>query len=241
MGSGPARLVLANAVLPPFVMAPGEPAQGEGIDIELARMALQAHGVRIDVVLVPWRRVLQMLERGEADFTTTASRLPERDGYLVYSRPYRTQASFVFYTRRGQARPIERPQDLQGREVVTTAGFYMPPELSRLGLRAAPAVRDMPTALKMVAAGRVDAALVGGIGGPWAVAQLGLSGELQPQPLVIHNQNATHMAFSKRKHEQGPWVMRMNEGLQRLLAAGRVAQVEQRYLASASAAVSRKP
>lgn len=221
-------LRLVNASLPPFVVATrGD--RVDGIDIELAHQALAPLHVRIDTQLLPWRRVLQELEQGLADFTTTISRSKERERFLVFSEPYRRRAGFMFFTARTGGPRIARLQDLRGLHLVSAAGFYVPPQLAHAGLASTSRVRDLSTALRMLAAGRVDAALVGDIGGPWAVRELGLRDRLRAQPWRLEVDSPTFMAFSRQRHADGTWVRRMNEGLRRLQRAGRLAELERRY------------
>ena len=80
----PRRLLLVNAPYPPFVMEAGDP-EGEGMDVEIARQALEPAGYELGLQLFPWRRALAMLEQGAADLTTTLSLSGDRQRFLRYS------------------------------------------------------------------------------------------------------------------------------------------------------------
>lgn len=121
----PAAVILENSSYPPYVM-PENQSGGPGIDMEIAMTALEKMGVRTMVKLVPFKRVLAMLEEGQADLTTSLSYRPDRDAYLYWSLPYRTDTNYVFFTRKDSAFQPERIEDLRGRKVGVVRGFVFP-------------------------------------------------------------------------------------------------------------------
>ena len=118
-------LVLVNDPYPPYVMPAGDKI-GPGIDIEIAKEALSRGGYQVEVKLVPFKRVMVMLENGEADFTTTLSFKPERDKFLDWSSSYRDETIYHFYVAKGKTWPATTLADFKGKRLGVTAGFSYP-------------------------------------------------------------------------------------------------------------------
>jgi len=89
----PKEVLLVNDPYPPYVMDDGSKA-GPGIDMEIAVKVLSNLGVKTKIQLVPFKRALAMLESGDADLTTTLSFREDRDAYLLWSAPYRTDTAY---------------------------------------------------------------------------------------------------------------------------------------------------
>jgi ABC-type amino acid transport substrate-binding protein len=226
-------LVLVNSVYPPFVNPAGHP-RGEGIDIEIAREALRRGGAgryRIEVQLLPWKRALYLLEKGLADFTTTAARNPERDRFLDWTVPYRTKVIYRFYSRKEAEVNVRRIDDLARYRLGLSAGFiYPPPVLQQVGENIEQA-KDIATAIKMVLTGRVELVVISNYAGIWEIRELGLADQLQMQPFEFPSEVSASMGFSRaRPNPQA--LAAMKSGLASMLQDGSVARIERKYLAA---------
>ncbi len=131
-----------------------------GIDMEIAMQALDNMGIGTTVRMVPFKRVLAMLKEGQADLTTSLSFRQDRDSYLLWSRTYRTGASYAFFCRKGSAFMPGRLEDLRGRAVGVARGFVFPPTFAD-----DPAIRKVEaphiaSLMHMLLAGRFDALIV---------------------------------------------------------------------------------
>ena len=76
---------------PPYQMGPD--ARRPGIDLDIARAALQAAGYRVTFVKLPWARQLKMLESGALDMALSASKSAEREKYAAWTMPYRPESA----------------------------------------------------------------------------------------------------------------------------------------------------
>lgn len=227
--SGP--LVLANTVYPPLVNPAGH-ASGEGVDIEIAREALKRGGWQgeISVQWVPWKRVLFMLERGLADFTTTVNYSTERDRFLRWSISYRAGKHYHFYTRRGAGLKIEKLQDLRGLRLAVGSGYIYPqPVLEQVEGRIEQA-RDVGAAVQLVEHGRADVVIVTALVGLWEIRQLGLADRLERQPLQHFNPEPTFMGFAKASPRAPAALAAMDVGLAAMQRDGSIGRIEKRYV-----------
>lgn len=221
-------LLLVNAPYPPYVNPAGDPS-GEGIDIEIAREALRRGGYSVTVRLVPWKRVLAMLEKGEADLTTTISRNGDRSRYLAWSPGYRNSVSYHFYGRKGGKVVLKELADLDGRSLGLTSGFFFPPAITeRLGVSLQTGSSVAQT-VQMLDAGRADFIVVNGLAGAWEIRRLGLAGRLEQQPLVYSSNSPTYMAFSRARNFS-QHLAALNAGLASMEKDGSLALIEKKYM-----------
>ncbi len=71
---------------PPFTFAnPEQSNLPQGIDVELARLALAPTGCTLRFIKLPWARALEELKAGRVDLVGGAFRTEEREGFAHYS------------------------------------------------------------------------------------------------------------------------------------------------------------
>ena len=228
-GSEP--LVLANAIYPPLVNPQGD-ASGAGIDIDVAREALKrgGHAGGLEIQWVPWKRVLFMLERGLADFTTTVNQSAERERFLSWSVSYRAGKDYHFYTRRGSGLKLERLEDLRGHRLAVSAGYIYPQPVLEQVAGQVEYARDVGAAVQLVELGRADVVIVTALVGLWEVRHLGLVSRLDRQPLQHFNPEPTFMGFSRASPRALAALPAMNAGLASMLRDGSITRLERHYV-----------
>jgi ABC-type amino acid transport substrate-binding protein len=226
----PTEVVLVNSPYPPYVMPEGDP-KGPGIDMEIAMQALGNLGIGTTVRMVPFKRVLVMLEEGQADLTTSLSFRQERDSYLLWSRPYRTGASYAFFCRKGSAFMPGRLEDLRGRAVGVVRGFVFPPAFAD-----DPAIRkveapNIASLMNMLLEGRFDALIVNSLAGRYELLATGRIAEVEQAPftLVTPDDKGTFMGFSKAR-TRPELVERFNAEIERMAVDGTTRRIEGKYL-----------
>jgi polar amino acid transport system substrate-binding protein len=230
MAAEPApKLQLVNDVYPPFVLEKNNPL-GEGIDIEIAREALRrGGGYEIEVTLVPWKRVLHMLQIGEADLTTTITRTDERETFLDWSRGYRASTTYSFYT--STASNIRTMNDLNGKTLGVTRGYKYPEKITSIPNVVLDESNSIEGTLKKLAAGRVNAIVINGAVGQWKINRLGLTERIGKPAFTFVNpdKSPTLMAFSKKRNPS-PALQAMNRGLAEMIRDGSLQKIERKYL-----------
>ena len=227
----PPVLRLVTSPYPPFINPPGHP-RGDGIDIDIAREALKRGGAdrwRVEVLQVPWKRALFMLEQGLADFTTTIARTPERERFLDWSVAYRFHVLYRFYSRKGAAVSVHRLEDAARYRLGLAAGVFYPEAILQQAGNNIEQAKDVPTAIKMLQTGRVELVVISNYAGVWEIRENGLAGQLDAQPFEFQTEKPAFMAFS-RARRQPEALAAMSAGLAAMLKDGSVARIEQRYL-----------
>jgi len=229
-GAGTDEFVLVNSAYPPYVMPAGD-LKGPGIDMEIALRILERLGIHPTVRLVPFKRVLAMLEDGQADMTTSLSLRPERDAYLLWSIPYRTGTSYAFFTRKDSSFAPEKLEDLRGRTVGVVRGFVFPKSFTddaAIGKGEAP---HMESLVGMLLQGRFDAIIVNSLAGRFELLGTGRMDDVRQAPFTISTPDdaGTVMGFSKARGHQ-ELVIRFNAELEKMRADGTIHEIEQSYL-----------
>ncbi|MBH9551664.1 substrate-binding periplasmic protein [Inhella gelatinilytica] len=197
VGQAPVPLRLVADVDPPFVMPAGH-ALGPGIDIDIAQTALRlGGGPPISVEILPFRRTLLMLERGEADFTVGLRRTPEREQLLSFSRAYGTEVRHQFLVRGASGVRVRTLQELQGRQVGLVRGFAYPPALLAAVGSGATWGPNRPALLRMLEAGHVEVVAMTAVVATWLLQELSLTEALRIERFELPSGTGTHMAFAR--------------------------------------------
>ncbi|MEE4241835.1 MAG: transporter substrate-binding domain-containing protein [Desulfopila sp.] len=226
----PTEVTLVNDPYPPYVMPAGHPL-GPGIDMEIALQVLKNLGIEVTVELMPFRRVLATLEAGQADMTTSLSFRKERDAYLLWSRPYRKDVRYIFFTRRDSSFNPQRLDDLSGKDVGMVSGFVFPPAfIENRDIRKTEAPH-MESLVNMLLADRFDAIIVNSVVGRYQLQATGRMTEVKEAQfeLVTPGSKGTVMAFSRaRNHEE--LVRHFDQELERMLSDGAIERIVEKYL-----------
>jgi len=222
------QLTLVTSPYPPFVNPEGDPV-GEGVDIDIAREALSRGGYSIKVVMVPWKRALNMLRDGQADLTTTISKNEDRDSYLAWTQGYRNSVEYRFYGKKGDARKLTTLKNLEGMRIGITLGYFYPDALVKRQNVNYLSGNTISNTVQMLTKGRSDFILVNNIAGLWEIKKLGLTQELELQALKYHSDSPTYMAFSRQANFEKPLNV-MIESLKQMAKDGSIQRIEKKYI-----------
>lgn len=152
-----ARIVVGgDHRLPPYeFLENGNPT---GFNIDLIRAVAEVMGFDLEIRLGPWAKARQDLEQGRVDVITGMVYSDERDRYLDFSVPH-TMISPALFVRSDS--PIQTFDDIRGKEIVVEEADIMHDFLKKRDVTSSiVAVADSPEALRLVASGRHDGALM---------------------------------------------------------------------------------
>ncbi len=153
-------LQFVDSPFPPYVMGEiGKPPAG-GISIDIFNEVCRQLNVRGTVELVPWPRVLKMLETGRADGVLTLLKSPERERFLLYTVPFMESRELVYWNRTLQ--PVfdwQEFADLRGYTIGLVTGYVYGDDfmaaVEELDLRVE-YTESSELNMKKLAAGRVN-------------------------------------------------------------------------------------
>jgi PAS domain S-box-containing protein len=210
-------IVGINRDYPPYeyVDAGGRPA---GFDVELARAVADVEGVPIVFKAGVWGDLVGGFKRGEIDMLAGMLQSKEREEFASFSSPHLVVHYSLFV--RSDNRSIHSGDDLRGRVVLVERGSQMHEFLGTgtLGAKAEP-VASEPEALKRLAGGEGDAAVVPQLEGLVLARQQGLDVRQVGGPLLTRE-----LCFAVRK-DRPELLSRLNTGLAVLYQTGRYAGI----------------
>lgn len=122
--ASPLRLV--SDVWPPFTDVDGKPRQA----IDLVKAALLRGGALSRFSITTWSEAIAALESGKADGSAAMWKSPEREKYLLFSKPY-LENRLLLVGRKGENVSFLKVADLAGRRLALTKGYAYGDEVTR--------------------------------------------------------------------------------------------------------------
>jgi ABC-type amino acid transport substrate-binding protein len=213
----------------PFVYQ-GEGGRAEGLSIDMLGLVQRQAGLRVQTLPArPLNEWLALARRGEVDLLSSLRPTPERADYLLFSLPY-VRVPAVLVVRAGH--PLAGGTDtvalapLHGRPVAVGAGYAVESFVrSRQPGVAWQAVPDDVVALRGVADGRFEAAVVDTASASFIARRHGIKGLATAGPVGFEYM----LSFAVRK-DRPELLEAVDAGIRAIPAAERAAVVE-RWLA----------
>jgi signal transduction histidine kinase len=217
----------------------GEDGQPAGFSVELAREVARTMGLSLEIAAAPWNEAQARLEEGSIDFLPMMAYSKERAAAFDFSPPH-TIAYDAIFTRWG-ARRIASMRELAGRSVLVLRN-----DLAHQYLLANPleppasitAVDNVAEALRLLASGQGDAALMPKLVGLLLARQLAL-GNVDAAPPVIEEYSRP-FCFAVRKGDAA-LLERLSQGLALVKATDRYRALYRKWFGSVEpAGISRE-
>jgi PAS domain S-box-containing protein len=203
-----------------FLGPDGEPT---GFDVELFRAVAHAMDLEVEFRLGPWSQVRRQLEAGELDAVVGMHYSVERDEFLDFSNPYALANYAVFV--RSSEEGIQELSDLAGRQVLLQEASLAEDLAEGLGIAHTMIPVDGPeVALRMLAAGRYDAALLFKHQGLYLARAL----ELDNVKVVGKPMAHRDYCFAVREGDE-QLLTALNEGLAVVETTGRYQELQDRW------------
>ena len=149
-------LSLGNSDWPPFIIK----GQEQGASEELVCEALERAGWNCSVKVYNWGQVLEDAKEGSIDGLAAAWRTPEREQYLLFSKPYLTNRVVPIVAKDSKLY-VQEVSDLRGWRVAMVSGYAYGEEIEKAKSAFTFVPVESPAeAIKAVLEDRVDIALV---------------------------------------------------------------------------------
>jgi polar amino acid transport system substrate-binding protein len=199
----------------------GKPA---GFNVELTRAVAQVMDLRVDIRLGEWDVMRHALRDGTVDVLEGMSFSTDRSKVFDFSIPHCTIHQSIF-ARRGSP-PVSFLSDLAGKEVAVQRGGIMQDLMANSGTESRLILVDTHAdALRLIASGRLDYALVNTLTGVYFGLERGLT-NVAPVGLPVAEMSYG-FAVKKGNHEL---LQEFDQGLQILINTGRYQQIHDKWL-----------
>jgi polar amino acid transport system substrate-binding protein len=204
-----------------FLGPDGEPA---GYDVDLTRGIAEVMGMRIEIRLGAWSEQRRALEEGRIDALEGLSWSEARARDFDFAPPH-TIVHHAIFARR-ETPEVGSLEALRGHAVVVHRGGYMDDALTAAGQGGSLLRTDTPAdALRLLASGQGEYAVVAAVPGRWLVKELKLDNLRPVAPRVA----AVPYGHAVRKGN-AELLARFTEGLAILKQTGRYDRIRERWL-----------
>ncbi len=207
---------------PPFEFMDEEGNPG-GFNVELLEAVARTAGLEVEFRLGPWEEVLGAFKSGEID-VLPMFRSEERAAFAAFSEPH-AELSHELFVRKGGGK-LSGLEELVGKKVIVQQGAYAHDHLLLAGLEAELILTlTEPEAIRLLASGEGDCALLSRVGGRFALRNLGIRNVIAGSPALLTCQ----YSLAVRKGETA-LLDSINQGLSIVKADGRYHEIYDRYL-----------
>jgi polar amino acid transport system substrate-binding protein len=204
-----------------FIDKNGQPA---GFNVELTRAIADVMGMKVEFKLGGWSEQRSALQSGHVDVLEGMSFSEERVKEVEFSLPYAMVNQAVFARR--DSPMVNSLAELEGKSVAVHRGGIMHDKLVRQGFSGHLQLTSTPAdALRLLAAGKTDYAIVAIVPGMYIVRELKLT-NLYP---AVRNVATHRYGFAVRKGNE-ELLSRFNEGMAILRKTGQYDTIYNKWL-----------
>lgn len=209
-----------------------------GVDFDIVYAVAKQIKCNIEIVDMPWDRIIKSLKGGDIDFVAGASRKPEREQYAYFSDPYR-QESYAMYIRKGEVEKYQLKKliDIVGTkfQLGTVRGYFYGEVYEKLKknqkvfkANIQEVVRDQQNFDKLLLNKTIDGFLIDPIVGQYSMKRQGIIKKVEKYPINVYSSDIFIM-FSKESVDKKT-VEIFNKGLQKIKASGELDAILKKYL-----------
>ena len=132
-----------------------------GVNVEIVRELCKRLKFSLNITLVPWKRLLSLVERGDVDAGMPLFKTPERLKYALYpSTPLHNVAMQAYTHTNSDFTYTRLPENLYGKVVGIRRGYSISPKVDQAIANGYISINELDSVeqlIKMAASNRVDA------------------------------------------------------------------------------------
>lgn len=230
----PDTLECGTNEFPPFTYADAN-GHAAGIEVDVVREAARRLGLKVNISVLPWPRLIANMRAGMLDCMFAAFVTPERLGYMNFTRVPLHVSRLALYTHRTSTFSFERIEDLRGKRIGTLRDFRTVDVLDEALNQGTFAERvygnDFDQLFEMLAQKRVDVVIVNDQVAR-AVLRLRDDDAIVEQPVALSS-NAAFLTFSRHRNFDN-MVAKMDYALFEIVADGTYANYFSKHIKALS-------
>ncbi len=187
-------IIIATSPYDPYIIY--EDGTFSGKDVSLIQEAFKNYPLPVKFQLVPWDTSLKMIQENLSNILPTISYREDRTAILNFSKPYRTQSVYTFYT---IGKAIEQYEDLQVYKVGVVSGYnYFKRLREDKAIKKVVVSRD-EVLIKKLLKNQIDVAVLNEDVGDYLIKKLKIGNQISKATFkVVEKEGAeTRLGFSK--------------------------------------------
>jgi len=185
--------LVALGDFPPFQWE--EKGKVTGIDADMVSEACRRLGIGLKIQVMPWKRALKSVNEGNVDGLVAALYKEDRTEYLYYTKEAVHVQKNIIMVRKGDNTRIKGFDDLRNKKTGVVKDFSYGPDFDSIRGLDKVVCKDQQELVRMLVAGRVDAAMGSEKPLMFNARKLGLQNELEVAFVVA--QYPAYTVFSK--------------------------------------------
>jgi len=203
-----------------------------GINVEVVRELCIRLQLKLDIKLVPWKRVLSLVELGKVDAGMPLFKTPERLKYALYpNTPLHKAAMQVYTPPQSDFIYKQLPEDLFGKTVGIRRGYSISPKVDQAIADGHIIINELDSVdqlIKMTVSNRLDAIIDKGSTIRFYLKKQGISLKHIGQ---VSQPQAAYLAISKLSPHKNLDVLfrRINMTLRTMEVEGTIAKITNQY------------
>ncbi len=212
-------LVGSEVDYPPFAIV-NKAGEADGFSVDLFKAVAQTMGLNVRFRVGTWNEMRAALEKGEIDALPLVSYSEEREKVFDFSTPHTVSHASVF-VRKGE-RGIDTEEELEKQSIIVMQADATHDYLVRRGTQHIMLAKTIPDALRFLADGKGDMALLPRLSGLLSIKDLGLSNiETKGPRISVHGRG---FGFAVRKGNV-ELLAQLSQGLGIVKATGKYDEI----------------
>jgi PAS domain S-box-containing protein len=221
-GPGTHIIVGTETDYPPYSFS--ENGQPTGFNVELTQAIAEVMGLDVEIRMRPWAEIRQSLEDRKIQVVSGMAYSEDRARLVGFSPPYTIIQHAIFARRHSPA--VRSVEELRGKELIVMRGDIMHDYVQEANLTSKIVVVDtQAAALRLLASGQHDYALVAKLPGLYWVQELKLKNVVTVGPALLQSR----YSYAVPKGDAA-MLGRFSEGLAILKQTGRYQELYDKWL-----------
>ncbi|MBM6549513.1 substrate-binding periplasmic protein [Marinomonas ostreistagni] len=223
-----ADLTLYVVDYPPHIFA-ADKDNVSGLDVEVVKQAFAVMGVSVDTQVMPWNRIVKLMQHGQIAGTIACSRRDYREQYMLFSDPISYVEPIALSKQSLEVGEFKDLQALKNFRVTTVEGWGMQTQLvqAKIPHRTAP---DIESAIRAVQFRDVDILYMARYPALYYAKQMQLGQEVKVTSFQQDNALALHLCLSKDYPGAKSLKETFNQGLRAIKRQGDYNDLLDQYL-----------
>ena len=199
-----------------------------GIDVEIINEAARISGIKVEIALYPWPRVLSQVKNGSADGIFGAAKKNERLAFLNYPEVPLRYTDFSFFVNEHFVGEINGIKDIVDEEVGLIRDYFVSEELDRNSKLKKYLTSTSKQLLTQVSINRRKVAIYSTLAGRYELIKYGIK-NIKIIPYRDAPAYPAYLAFSKKSKRAQDAFAKISAALKHLKETGFMEEVYNKY------------